>query len=153
MRPDWDTYFMEIAKTVSTRGNCSRRQVGAIVVVDHCIVTTGYNGTPRGITNCMDGGCERCSDNVKSGERLGDCICCHAEENAIAQAAYHGISVKGGTLYTNLSPCRWCARMIVNAGIVRVMFDLEYEDRKGTELLAQAKVRVTWGNKQGSSNG
>ena len=83
-------------------------------------ISTGYNGTPRGVTNCFEGGCPRCSSNAPSGTGLGDCICSHAEENSITQAAYHGISTKGATIYVTLSPCLTCAKMIINAGIETV---------------------------------
>lgn len=125
-RPDWDEYFMDIAHVVSRRGNCSRRKVAAVIVQDRRIISTGYNGTPRGITNCCDGGCPRCASDAPSGESLGECICAHAEENAIVQAAYHGISVKNGVLYCTLSPCLMCTKMIINAGIKEVIYDTEY---------------------------
>src|SRR3989339_1056158 len=99
-RPDWDHYFMDIARVVATRSNCSRRHVAAVIVKDQRIISTGYNGTPRGIKNCCEGGCPRCSSETPSGEKLDECICSHGEENAIVQAAYHGISVKDGILYT-----------------------------------------------------
>ena len=117
---------MDIAHVVSTRGNCSRRKVAAIIVRDQRIVSTGYNGTPRGITNCFEGGCSRCASDAPSGESLGECICAHAEENAIVQAAYHGISVRDGTIYSTLSPCLMCTKMIINAGIKEVVFETEY---------------------------
>ena len=134
-RPDWDTYFMNIAHVVKTRGNCSRRQVAAVVVLDRRIVSTGYNGTPRGVRNCIDGGCRRCAGNAPSGTALTECICCHAEENAITQAAYHGIALKGAALYCTLSPCLMCARMIVNAGVVEVIYEDEYEFSAQTRAL------------------
>ena len=98
-RPNWDTYFMDIAHVVARRGNCSRRRVAALLVRDRRIISTGYNGTPRGITNCFEGGCARCAGDAPSGTALTECICSHAEENAITQAAYHGISVKDAVLY------------------------------------------------------
>ncbi|MFA5687960.1 MAG: dCMP deaminase family protein [Kiritimatiellales bacterium] len=125
-RPGWDEYFMDIAHVVKSRANCSRRKVAAVIVRDKRIVSTGYNGTPRGIKNCDEGGCARCSSDAPSGQSLGDCVCCHAEENAIVQAAYHGISVKGGTLYCTNSPCLMCTKMIINAGIAEVVYDEEY---------------------------
>jgi len=125
-RPDWDDYFMDIAHVVSRRGNCSRRKVAAVLVNEHRIISTGYNGTPKGVTNCFEGGCPRCSSDASSGENLGECICAHAEENAIVQAAYHGIAVKGSTLYCTLSPCLMCAKMIINAGIKEVVYETEY---------------------------
>jgi len=132
---------MDIAHVVKTRGNCSRRKVAAIIVKDKRIISTGYNGTPRGITNCCDGGCVRCASNAPSGSGLGECICSHAEENSIVQAAYHGISVKDATIYVTLSPCLTCAKMIINAGIVEVIYDEEYSFNDQTRaLFAEAGV-------------
>ncbi len=125
-RPDWDEYFMDIAQVVSSRGNCSRRKVAAVIVSDQRVISTGYNGTPRGIQNCFEGGCPRCAGDTPSGENLDECICAHAEENAIVQAAYHGISVRGSTLYCLLSPCLMCTKMIINAGIKEVVYETEY---------------------------
>ncbi len=125
-RPGWDSYFMEIAHVVARRSNCLRRSVAAVIVKDRRIISTGYNGTPRGITNCFEGGCLRCAGDAASGENLGECICSHAEENAIVQAAYHGIAVAGGTLYCTISPCLMCTRMIINAGIEEVVYESEY---------------------------
>ncbi len=126
-RPDWDNYFMEIAHVAARRGNCSRRLVAAVIVKDNRIISTGYNGTPRGIKNCCDGGCPRCANpEVASGTGLSECYCSHAEENAIVQAAYHGIAVKESTLYTTFSPCLQCSKMIINAGISEVVYHREY---------------------------
>jgi len=142
VRPDWDHYFMDIATVVAKRGNCRRRQVAAVVVKDQRLVSTGYNGTPRGVRNCCEGGCARCASDAPSGADLGECVCCHAEENAITQAAYHGIALRGATLYSTLSPCLICAKMIVNAGIVEVVFGNEYEFSEQTRaLLHEAGVR------------
>lgn len=142
-RPSWDEYFMNIAKVAATRGNCSRRQVAAVIVRDHRVISTGYNGTPRGVRNCCDGGCPRCSSNAPSGSNLHECLCSHAEENAIVQAAYHGIAVKGATLYTTYSPCLLCAKMIINAGIVEVVYHEHYSiDDVSTRLLHEAGVAV-----------
>ena len=140
-RPDWDTYFMDIAHVVARRGNCSRRQVAALIVREKRIISTGYNGTPRGVKNCFEGGCPRCSSDAPSGHSLGDCICAHAEENAIVQAAYHGIAVRGGTLYCTISPCLMCAKMIINAGIVEVVYEEEYHfNEQARNLFAEAGV-------------
>ena len=142
-RPGWDRYFMDIAHVAASRSNCSRRQVAAVVVRDRQIISTGYNGTPRGIKNCSDGGCPRCNSDVPSGEGLGQCLCSHAEENAIVQAAYHGIMVKGSTLYTTYSPCLLCAKMIINAGIVEVVYHERYSiDSTSMALLSEAGVKV-----------
>ncbi|OGV66349.1 MAG: cytidine deaminase [Lentisphaerae bacterium RIFOXYC12_FULL_60_16] len=142
-RPDWDTYFMDVANVVATRGNCSRRKVAAIIVRDRRIVSTGYNGTPRGVRNCFEGGCPRCAGSAESGRSLDECICSHAEENAITTAAYHGVSVAGAMLYTTLSPCLTCAKMIINAGIREVVYDLPYRFTPQTRaLLREAGVKI-----------
>lgn len=140
-RPDWDVYFMEIAKVVAARSNCSRRHVAAVIVKDKRIISTGYNGTPRGIKNCNEGGCPRCNSHAPSGTGLEECICSHGEENAIVQAAYHGISVKDSTLYTTFSPCLLCAKMIINAGIREVVYNESYSiDSTARRILAEAGV-------------
>lgn len=142
VRPDWDHYFMDIATVVARRGNCRRRQVAAVIIKDHRIISTGYNGTPRGVKNCCEGGCARCASDTPSGAELGECICSHAEENAITQAAYHGITLRGATLYSTLSPCLICAKMIINAGVIEVVYGKEYEFSNQTrDLLHQAGVR------------
>lgn len=142
-RPSWDSYFMNIARVVATRGNCIRRKIGAVIIKDHRIVCTGYNGTPRGIKNCSEGGCKRCSGNLRSGEALTECICCHAEENAITQASYHGISLKDTTLYSTMSPCLLCAKMIINAGIREVVYAEKYEFSQQTaDLFKKAGVKI-----------
>lgn len=125
-RPGWDEYFMRIAQIAALRSNCVKRKVAAVIVCDRRIVSTGYNGTPRGVKNCNQGGCPRCAGLAASGTRLDECVCSHGEENAIVQAAYHGIAIKGGVLYTTFSPCLQCAKMIVNAGIREVVFNSQY---------------------------
>lgn len=136
---------MNIAHEVARRSNCLSRQVAAIIVRDRRIISTGYNGTPRNTKNCFDGGCGRCAERTlgasTAGARLEECTCSHGEENAIVQAAYHGISLKDSTLYTTYSPCLICAKMIINAGIREVIFGAEYPlaDR-ARELLAEAGV-------------
>ena len=142
-RPSWDRYFMDIAHVAASRSNCSRRQVAAVVVRDKQIISTGYNGTPRGIKNCSEGGCPRCNSDVPSGQGLHQCLCSHAEENAIVQAAYNGIMLKGATLYTTFSPCLLCAKMIINAGIVEVVYHDHYTiDDVSTALLKEAGVKI-----------
>lgn len=143
VRPSWDRYFMDIAHVAANRSNCCRRHVAAVVVRDKQIISTGYNGTPRGIKNCSEGGCPRCNSDIPSGEGLGQCLCSHAEENAIVQAAYNGICVKGATLYTTFSPCLLCAKIIINAGIVEVVYHQRYSiDDVSMKLLKDAGVRV-----------
>lgn len=140
-RPDWDTYFMNIAKVTSLRSNCLKRRVAAIIVKDQRIISTGYNGTPRGIKNCNEGGCSRCNSFAKSGTSLGECLCSHAEENAIVQSAYHGVSIKDATLYTTFSPCLMCTKMILNSGIKEVVYNAHYPLGEGPlKLLQEAHV-------------
>jgi dCMP deaminase len=141
-RPDWDAYFIDIARVVARLSNCCRRQVAALIVLEKRIVSTGYNGTPRGIKNCFEGGCPRCASDSLSGSNLGDCLCAHAEENAIVQAAFHGISVRGGMLYSTISPCLMCAKMIINAGLKEVVYGQDYHfSRTVRDLFRQADVR------------
>src|SRR6188768_3003450 len=104
-RPSWDQYFMDIATQVAARSNCMKRQVAAVIVSDRRIISTGYNGTPRGVKNCNEGGCPRCNGFSESGRNLEECLCSHGEENAIVQASYHGIAIRDATLYTTYSPC------------------------------------------------
>ena len=140
-RPSWDQYFMDIAKVVATRSNCCRRQVAAVIVKDKRIISTGYNGTPRGTRNCNEGGCPRCNNLVESGTKLDECLCSHGEENAITQAAYHGVSVKEGTLYSTFSPCLMCTKMIINSGIREVVYNMDYPlNEVARKLLKEAGV-------------
>ncbi len=125
-RPDWDEYFMRMAKVAALRSNCVKRKVAAVIVRDKRVISTGYNGTPRGTRNCFEGGCPRCNQLADSGTQLDDCLCSHGEENAITQAAYHGVSVKDGVLYTTFSPCLTCTKMIINSGIGEVVYNLKY---------------------------
>jgi len=125
-RPGWDQYFMDIAKVVSSRSNCIKRKVAAIIVRDKRVVSTGYNGTPRGTRNCNEGGCPRCNGMAVSGTNLDECLCSHGEENAIVQASYHGVSLKDGVIYTTFAPCLMCAKMIINSGIREVIFNADY---------------------------
>ena len=142
-RPSWDRYFMDIAHVAASRSNCSRRQVAAVLVRDCRIISTGYNGTPRGVRNCSDGGCPRCNSETPAGPNLTRCRCSDAEEDAIVQAAYHGIAVKGATLYTTFSPCLLCAKMIINAGIKEVVYHTRYSiDDVSLALLHEAGVVV-----------
>jgi dCMP deaminase len=125
-RPSWDEYFMKIAVVASLRSNCVKRKVAAVIVRDKRVISTGYNGTPRGTKNCYEGGCPRCNALADSGTRLEECLCSHGEENAITQAAFHGVSVKDATLYSTFAPCLMCTKMIINAGIREVVFNQDY---------------------------
>lgn len=144
-RPSWDEYFMSVANVVAERATCLVRRTGALIVKDKRIISTGYNGTPAGIDHCIDGACERCANRTPetAGVYIDKCICCHAEENAIVQAALHGISTKGATLYTTFTPCWWCARMIINAGIKKVVCGAIYPGNDVTfDLFKQAGVEI-----------
>jgi len=125
-RPNWDEYFMGIARVVATRSNCIKRHVAAVIVKDKRIISTGYNCTPRGIRNCDQGGCPRCNSFADSGTKLDECVCSHGEENAIVQASYHGISIKDATIYTTFSPCLFCTKLIINSGIKEVVYNADY---------------------------
>ena len=133
-RPTWDEYFMQIARDVATRATCRRRLVGAVVVLDKRILTTGYNGAPHGLPHCTEVGCKM---------QDGHCIrTLHAEQNAIVQGALNGVSLRGATLYVTCQPCNNCAKMIINAGIVRVVFDGDYPDEFAMELFSQAGTNL-----------
>lgn len=140
-RPGWDEYFMSLAKVAALRSNCIKRKVAAIIVRDRRVISTGYNGTPRGTKNCYEGGCPRCNNLADSGTKLDECLCSHGEENAIVQAAYHGVSVKDGTLYSTFAPCLMCTKMIINAGIKEVVYNVEYPlNEMSFQLLREAGV-------------
>lgn len=141
-RPTLDEYFMEIASVVAKRSTCLRQHVGAVIVKDKRILATGYNGAPSGLPHCDEVGCLRDKMDVPSGERQELCRGVHAEQNAIIQAAKFGISVDGGTLYSTHCPCITCAKMIINAGIKRVVYGREYADKRGLELLKEAGIEV-----------
>ena len=141
-RPSWDEYFMNVAAVTATRANCIKRHIGAVITVEKQIVSTGYNGTPKGIKNCDEGGCPRCIGFADSGSKLDECICVHAEENAIIQAACNGIGIKGGVLYTTFCPCSYCAKSIINAGIAEVVYLEPYAmDEVTRKLFREAGLR------------
>ncbi|VVC04404.1 Dephospho-CoA kinase [Candidatus Bilamarchaeum dharawalense] len=142
-RPSWDEYFMGIAKVVASRSNCIKRKVAAVIVKDKRIISTGYNGTPRGVRNCNEGGCPRCNSFAESGKNLEECYCSHGEENAIVQASYHGIPIKGAIIYTTFSPCLICTKMILNAGLSEVIYNAEYPLAEAPlKLLKEAGIVV-----------
>ncbi|MDK2879539.1 MAG: dCMP deaminase, partial [Thermoanaerobacteraceae bacterium] len=142
MRPSWDSYFMEIAHVVAKRSTCLRRQVGAVIVKDKRIMTTGYNGAPTGIAHCEEVGCLRDELNIPSGQRHELCRGIHAEQNAIIQAAIWGVGIKGATLYCTTQPCALCAKMLINAGITRIVYEGNYPDTLAMRLLEEAGVEV-----------
>ncbi len=141
-RPNWDEYFMDIAKLVSTRSTCIRRHVGAVIVRERQILSTGYNGAPKGLNHCINIGCEREKLNIPSGQRHEICRGVHAEQNAIVQAAYNGISIKGSTIYTTVRPCILCAKLIINAGIKVIIFEGEYASDKAMDLIKEADIEI-----------
>jgi dCMP deaminase len=124
-RPSWDEYFMKIAEDASMRSNCVRRKVGALIVKQRNIISTGYNGTPIGVKNCFEGGCSRCASDVEPGQGYDTCICVHAEANAMLLAARHGNATEGGVLYTTLRPCFSCLKEAVQAGIEEIVYEEE----------------------------
>lgn len=140
MRPSWDEYFVEIARQVATRSTCLRRHVGAVIVRDKRILSTGYNGAPRGLAHCDVVGCLREKMGIPSGQRQEICRGLHAEQNAIIQAALHGVSIEGGTIYVTHQPCITCAKMIINAGIVRVVCANGYPDELARQMLEEAHI-------------
>ena len=142
-RPEWDEYFMEIAQVVSKRSTCLRRSVGAVIVKDRQIVATGYNGTPKDLPHCEEVGCLREQLNVPSGKMHELCRGIHAEQNAVVQAAYHGVSVNGGTIYCTHQPCVVCTKILINAGIKRIVYANPYPDKLAEEMLKAANMKVT----------
>lgn len=141
-RPSWDEYFMEITHLVAKRSTCLRRQVGAIIVKDKNILATGYNGAPSGVSHCLDVGCLRENLGIPSGERHELCRGLHAEQNAIIQAAKHGSGIDGSTLYCTTMPCIICSKMIINAGIGRVVFEMGYPDQLAEEMIRESGIVV-----------
>ena len=142
-RPSWDVYFMNITMQVARRSNCMKRKVAAIIVKDKRIISTGYNGTPRGVKNCNEGGCKRCNSFSAAGTNLSECLCSHGEENAIVQASYHGVPLKSTTLYTTFSPCLTCAKMIINSGITKVIYNMKYPlGGTAMKMLKEAGIKL-----------
>jgi len=142
MRPSWDDYYMEMVDVIKKRSTCLRRQVGAIIVKDKRIISTGYNGSPMNTKHCEEVGCLREQLKVPSGERHELCRAIHAEQNALVQAAYSGTSVKDAVMYITTQPCSLCAKMLINAGISKIVFKGEYPDEMAMEMLKEAGVRV-----------
>ncbi|MGE0084070.1 MAG: cytidine/deoxycytidylate deaminase family protein [Desulfococcaceae bacterium] len=142
-RPTWEEYFMAITDLVAKRSTCIRRSVGAVIVKDRRLLSTGYNGAPSGIAHCSETGCLREKLNVPSGQRHELCRGIHAEQNAIIQAAYHGVSIKDASLFCTNLPCSICAKMIINAGIKSIWYKSGYEDPMSLEMFREAGVQVT----------
>ncbi|HEV7178477.1 MAG TPA: cytidine/deoxycytidylate deaminase family protein [Candidatus Baltobacteraceae bacterium] len=134
MRPGWDEYFMQIAHTVATRSTCPRASVGAVLVREHRILTTGYNGAPRGVAHCTDVGCKVVDNH---------CVrATHAEANAIVQGALHGVELQGAVAYCTHQPCVGCSKLLISAGVMKIVYDVAYPDVFAAELLAEAGVAL-----------
>jgi dCMP deaminase len=141
-RPSWEEYFMEITRLVARRATCIRRQVGAVLVMNKRLLATGYNGAPSGLAHCLEVGCVREEKNIPSGERHELCRGLHAEQNAIIQAAFHGIRIQGATLYCTNLPCVICSKMLINAGIKEIIYESGYADDLTREMLLEARISV-----------
>ena len=141
-RPSWDEYFLQLAAQASTRSTCLRRQVGAVLVRDKRVLATGYNGAPRGVSHCLDVGCLREQLGVPSGERHELCRAIHAEQNAVIQAAVHGVAIEGAVLYCTHQPCVLCAKMLINCGVREIHFIEGYPDEMALALIEEAGVTL-----------
>ena len=141
-RPSYDEYFMEMAHVVSKRSTCQRRKVGAILVKDKHILSTGYNGAPKGLKHCSEVGCLRENLDVPSGERHELCRGLHAEQNAIIQAAVFGTSIKDSVLYCTNTPCVVCVKMLINAGVNEIVFSGEYPDDLAKKMLSESNIKI-----------
>jgi len=150
-RPSYDEYFMEMAHIVSKRSTCKRRKVGAILVKDKHILSTGYNGAPKGIKHCSEVGCLRDEINVPSGERHELCRGLHAEQNAIIQAAVFGISIKDSILYCTNTPCIVCVKMLINAGVKEIIYSGDYPDDLAKKMLSESTINIKNLNKKNVS--
>lgn len=141
-RPGWDEYFLQLADLVATRSTCLRRHVGAVLVRNERIISTGYNGAPRGLKHCFDTGCLREERQIPSGHRYELCRGVHAEQNAIINAAYYGIATQDSIIYCTNQPCIICARMIINAGIIKVVHRGNFDDTLALELMEEAGIAI-----------
>jgi len=141
-RPSWPEYFMTIAEMVAKRSTCLRRHVGAILVKDKRILATGYNGAPAGLKHCEEVGCIRQNASIPSGERHELCRGLHAEQNAIIQAAYHGISIAGSNIYCTNKPCVICSKMLINAGIVKIFYEKGYDDPLADQMITESGIEI-----------
>jgi dCMP deaminase len=139
-RPSWDEYFMGITELVAQRSTCLRRRVGAVAVRDKRILTTGYNGAPSNLQHCLEVGCLREQNNIPSGERHELCRALHAEQNVIIQAAFHGLSIAGSTIYSTTLPCVICAKMLINSGVEKIIYQDGYADQLSLDMLKEAGV-------------
>ncbi|MDZ4167691.1 MAG: cytidine/deoxycytidylate deaminase family protein [Coriobacteriia bacterium] len=142
-RPSWDEYFMAIAEHVADRATCMRRSIGAVLVKDKRILATGYNGVPAGLAHCDEAGCIREQRAIPSGTQHELCRGIHAEQNAVIQAARHGIPIDGATAYCTHQPCVLCAKILINAGVVEIVFREAYPDALAEEMIAEAGIVCT----------
>lgn len=141
-RVSWDEYFLEIARLVSSRSTCMRRKVGAVLVKDKHIISTGYNGAPSGLTHCETIGCMREKNNIPSGKAHEMCRGIHAEQNALIQSSLHGGNVESSTLYCTTFPCSLCAKLLINAKIKEIVYSEGYPDELSKTLLAEAEIEI-----------
>ncbi len=141
-RVSFDEYFMQLAHLIASRSTCLSRSVGAVIVRDNHIIATGYNGAPRGVSHCLDTGCIRREHDIPSGERLDICKAVHAEQNAIIEAAYNGVSTKGASIYVTVTPCFTCAKMLVNAGIKEIIIDGDYPSPSSRSLFEEVGIKL-----------
>lgn len=139
-RPSWDEYFMNITNVVATRSTCLRRRIGAVIVKDQRLLATGYNGAPGGLVHCGEIGCVRAVNQVPSGERQELCRGLHAEQSAVVQAARYGVSIHGATIYSTHQPCSACTKILLNAGIKRIVYQYSYPDKLAEQLIAEAGI-------------
>lgn len=144
LRPSWDTYFMQLSDLAAQRSNCMKRRVGCILVKDSRVIATGYNGTPRGLRNCNEGGCARCNEGAPCGTGLDRCLCMHAEENALLEAGRGSVVYDNGVvLYCNTCPCLGCAIKIIQQGVKEVVYSLSYGmDQMTAKVFTEAKVKL-----------
>jgi len=148
-RPSWDDYFMRIAELVASRSTCLRHDVGAVLVKDKRILATGYNGSPRGMTHCLEIGCLRDKLKIPSGTRAEICRAVHAEQNAVVQCAVYGVPSEGSTIYVTHQPCAVCSKILISAGVKRIVYETPYPDEFAQSLLKEAKVKLEkWQPKQ-----
>ena len=139
---EWDEWYHELCIVVAKKSQCLSRQIGAILVKDKRILATGYNGAPSGLSHCLEIGCLREKNNIPSGERHELCRGLHAEQNAIIQAAYHGISIRGSCLFCTNLPCSICIKMIINAGIKKIIYEGGYPDKLAAQLIDESGLEL-----------
>ena len=141
-RPSWDEYFQTITRDVAERSTCIRRHVGAIIVKDKRILATGYNGAPTGLAHCLSTGCLREQLGIPSGQKHELCRGAHAEQNAVIQAARYGVSIDGATVYCTNQPCIVCAKILINAGIAKIVYENSYPDELSEKMIAEAGIEL-----------